>query len=305
MAASTLIIEHLVTLMARSIRPAAWLTPPSVCRNIGRRLGSLIFRINSRPRRIAHINIKFALQNEVTDTQAMEMVHRNFQQWGMIALEWSKLPGLNKALQVPEPVGFEVVGRSHWQKVKQESNAVLLLGAHFGNWEYCHGYYASKLDRLNFIVRSINNKYIEKHRLACNTRLGVNILYKDGGLKPAIKNMRKGQDLIVFADQNVNEAEGVECRFFGYRTSTLAIVASLAKKYGLPVLPMFCVRKDNSGIHQITFQEPLAIDRHVTIPEIGQMQNDVIEKMVRAHPDHWLWMHRKWKHYHPEIYRAI
>lgn len=305
MAASTFIIEHLVTLMTRSFLTAAWLTPPSVCRNIGRRLGSLVFRINSRPRRIAQINIKFALQNAVTDTQAIEMVHRNFQQWGMIALEWTKLPGFNSVLQAPEPVGFEVMGRSHWQKAKQESSALLLLGAHFGNWEYCHGYYASKLNRLNFIVRSINNRYIERKRLASNAGLGVNILYKDGGLKPAIKNLRKGQDLVIFADQNVNEAEGVKCRFFGHKTSTLTVLASLAKKYNLPVLPMFCVRKNNSGVHQITFQEPLAFDPDATIPEIAQMQNDVIERMVRDHPDHWLWMHRKWKHYHPEIYKGV
>jgi KDO2-lipid IV(A) lauroyltransferase len=305
MAASTVMTEHLVVLMTRSFLAAASLAPQSVCRNIGRRLGSLVFHLNSRPRRIAQINIKFAFQNELTDTQAMEMVHRNFQQWGMIALEWAKLPGFKKIVQVPEPVGFEVVGRTHWQKAKEENKALLLLGAHFGNWEYCHGYYASKLDRLNFIVRSINNKYIEKKRLASNTQLGVNILYKDGGLKPAIKNIRKGQDLIVFADQNVNEVEGVECRFFGHRTSTLTILASLAKKYHLPVLPIFCVRKQHSGVHQITFLEPLAFDRDATIPEIAQMQNDVIEKMVRTHPDHWLWMHRKWKHYHPEIYKGV
>jgi lauroyl/myristoyl acyltransferase len=28
----------------------------------------------------------------------------------------------------------------------------------------------------------------------------------------------------------------------------------------------------------------------------------VIEKMIREYPDHWLWIHRKWKCYHPEIY---
>lgn len=305
MAVSAQITDHLVTLMTRSFLAAASITPQSVCRNIGRRLGSLVFHLNSRPRRIARINIKFAFQNAITDAQAIEMVHRNFQQWGMIALEWTKLPGFYRVLQVPDPVGFEVKGRSHWHKAKQESKALLLLGAHFGNWEYCHGYYASQLDQLNFIVRSINNKYIEKRRLASNTRLGVNILYKDGGLKPAIKNLRKGQDLVVFADQNVNEFEGVECRFFGHRTSTLTIVASLAKKYHLPVLPMFCVRKNYSGVHQIVFQAPLSFDRDATIVEITQMQNDVIENMVRAHPDHWLWMHRKWKHYYPEIYKNV
>jgi len=305
MDASKKIQEHLVAVAARSFWAAAYFAPDSLCRNFGRRLGALAFRINSRPRRIALINMKFAFQDVLSDARGREMVRQNYQQWGMIAFEWLKLQHMQKRLQASEPSGFEVLGRSHWQKAREENKALLLLGAHFGNWEYAHGYYASNFNRLNFIVRSIDNPHIEKERVASNTRLGVNILYKHGGLKPAIKNIRKGQDLVVFADQNVNENEGVECRFFGRRTSTLTVVASLAKKYRLPVLPMFCVRKQNSGVHQIVFQEPLAFDRDATIAEIAQMQNDVIEKMVRAHPDHWLWMHRKWKHYYPEIYRGV
>jgi len=141
--------------------------------------------------------------------------------------------------------------------------------------------------------------------VAANQHHGVNILYKQGGLKPAIKSLRKGQDLVIFADQNVNAEEGVECRFFGRRTSTLAIVAAMAKKYDLPVVPMFTVRKRNSGVHQLVFLPQLHIQSGDSIESIAQKQNDVMEQMIRAYPDHWLWMHRKWNHYYPEIYAGL
>lgn len=295
--------DQLAAVLVKTFFSAARMAPISVCLSLGRGLGSLMNQIDSRQRRVAKANLAFAFQDQITTAQIDELILRNFQQWGMIALEWAKHSHLEKILREPTPHLFEVVGRSHWQRAKRENEAILLLSAHFGNWEFGHAFYATQFNRLNFIVRSIDNPHIEKRRVAFNNQHGVTILYKDGGLKPAIQNLRKGQDLVLFADQNVNAREGADCLFFGQRTSTPTIVAALAKKYRLPVLPMFPVRKGNSGVHQITFLDPLHVSDDDTIETICQKQNDIIEQMVRAHPEHWLWMHRKWKHYHREIYQ--
>jgi hypothetical protein len=29
---------------------------------------------------------------------------------------------------------------------------------------------------------------------------------------------------------------------------------------------------------------------------------DVVEKMVRAYPDQWLWLHKRWKKHYPHLY---
>lgn len=305
MKASQPIKDQLAALLVKTFFSTARIVPISVCLSLGRGLGTLMNQIDSRQRRVAKANLAFAFQDQITTSQIDELILRNFQQWGMIGLEWAKHSYLEKVLREPRPHLFEVAGRSYWQRAKHQGEAVLLLGAHFGNWEFGHAFYATRFNRLNWIVRSIDNPYIEKQRVTFNTRYGVNILYKDGGLKPAIKNLRKGQDLMLFADQNVNAREGADCLFFGRRTSTPTIVAALAQKYRLPVLPMFPVRKGNSGVHQITFLEPLPISDSDTIETICQKQNDIIEQMVRAHPEHWLWMHRKWKHYHREIYAQV
>lgn len=297
--------DQLAAQMVKFVFGTARLVPMSMCRFFGRSLGSLMNLIDSRQRRIAAINLKFAFGNRFTPAQIDDLILRNFQQWGMTGLEWAKHSCLEKVLKEPKPSLFEVVGREHWEKAKAQSDAVILLSAHFGNWEYAHAFYATRFNRLNWIVRKIDNAYIEQRRVAFNNQYNVNILYKNGGLKPAIKNLRKGEDLILFADQNVNEFEGADCLFFGRRTSTPTIVASLAKKYKLPVLPMFAIRKGNTSVHRITFLEPLSIAPDDSITAIAQKQNDVIEKVVRAHPDHWLWMHRKWKHYHRDIYDSV
>jgi KDO2-lipid IV(A) lauroyltransferase len=300
-----LIKVGLVTATGRYLFTVARLIPNAVCRNFGRRLGSWFYRFDSRARRIALKNVIFAFQNELTEIQAEQLVQRNFQQWGMIGIEWTKKYRLEKILRQPKPEMLEVVGLENLKKVKEENEVTLLLGSHFGNFEFSNAYYGSRFNRLNFIVRAIDNPYLERKRISLNTRYNVGILYKKSGLKPAIKNLRKGQDLIIFPDQNANAKEGIESRFFGHRTHSFSILASLAAKYNYPILPMFCVRKNFSGIHQVTFLEPLAIHPYTTMEEIVQMQNDALETIIRAHPDHWLWMHRRWRFDHPEIYKGV
>jgi KDO2-lipid IV(A) lauroyltransferase len=152
-------------------------------------------------------------------------------------------------------------------------------------------------------VRRIDNPYLEMCRVATNHHHGVNILYKEGGLKPAIKNLRKGQDLIIFADQKANPREGIPSRFFGRNTTAIPIVAALAKKMQLPIVPMFVVRQADCLSHELTFLPELEFGKNDSVAAITQHQNDIIEGMIRKHPDHWLWMHRRWKTEHPEIYQ--
>ncbi len=45
-------------------------------------------------------------------------------------------------------------------------------------------------------------------------------------------------------------------------------------------------------------------DLEADVARITQIYTDLLEKYVRAYPDHYLWMHRRFKTTHPEIYRA-
>jgi Kdo2-lipid IVA lauroyltransferase/acyltransferase len=296
--------DRIIAAVSAALFQVARWTPSSMGLMGGRLLGAAACRLLNRHRNIAVANLKFAFQNEKSPAAIQRLVYQNFQQWGMIAFEWAQCALVDRMAPGKLPLRVRVKGHAHIQAARRKGSAVLLLSAHFGNWEYGHYYYARYINTLNFIVRRIDNPYLESRRVASYQHHGVNVLYKEVGLKAAIKNLRKGQDLVIFADQKANPREGVTGSFFGRNSTSIPLVASFAKKFQLPIVPMFVVRRGNSATHELTFLPELEYSPSESVTAITQRQNDIIEKIIRRHPDHWLWMHRRWKTEYPEIYQT-
>lgn len=292
-------LAHLYSFLPRVIPLGTWV-------KIGKYLGAILYVIDRKRRHIVIANLRFVFGREKSDTEIYTLARRNYQQLAMTIHEWFWLRHIRRSNIEKLLHLIEVEGRENLDAVKKDGNAVILLGAHFGNWEYSHLYYSSMINRLNFIVRKLDNPFVEKERVSYNQRLGTSILYKESGLKLAIKNLRKGEDLVVFIDQKARSNEGVPGTLLGHPTSTISIISSLSKKYHVPVVPMFIVRLDDDVRHRIVFfpaMEAKANGPEFDIDGFTQLQNDAIERMIRRYPDHWLWRHRRWKTEHSEIYR--
>ena len=283
----------------------ARLAPLRLCVFIGKNLGLLLYLVDYKHRMISLRNLRFALGPKKTDRELRSIARRSFEEFGMIAHEWSRLKYIKKEELLRL---VDVEGMENLMAAKKKNPTVILFGAHFGNWEYTHLFYASTINRLDFIVRAIDNPFLEAIRLTYNTAFGVNILYKQNGLRPAIKNLKNGEDLVVFVDQKVNLSEGILCRFFGKITATIPLVPALSLKYHAPIVPMFIVRCKDRIHHKIIFLPELELDtdnknQDQTIAEATQRQNDIIETIIRHYPQQWLWLHRKWSYHYPELYK--
>ena len=279
------------------------LTPLRMWVFIGKMFGLFLYLIGSKYRMIALANLRFAFGSEKTEQELQVIARKMFMEFGMISHEWTRLKYIKKE-KLPDLV--EVEGLENLKAAKQNNRPVILLSAHFGNFEYTHLYYAITINRLDFIVRAIDNPLLEVERLKYNTAFGVRILYKQNGLRPAIKNLKAGDDLVIFADQKVNLSEGILCKFFGKATATIPLVPALSQKYGAPIVPMFIVRCKDPIHHKIIFLPELRLDPNdgeQMIARATQRQNDIIEAMIRRYPQQWLWFHRKWSYHYPEIYK--
>ena len=304
MARKSTMLNRIVYSLIMSYHFLSRITPIKVWLFMGRCFGLLFYFLDSRHRSIALTNLQFALGNEKSEKEIRFLARKNFQEFSMIAHEWVRLKNINKK-KLRNLIYVE--GKEHIIAAKKKNRSIILLSAHFGNWEYAHLFYSSTINRLNFIVRRIDNPLLEQERVTYNENFGVKILYKENGLRPAIKNLKKGEDLIIFADRQANLREGISCNFFGRKTSTLTVVPALAKKYQIPIVPMFITRCKDRVHHRIIFFPELGIDydsNKDNIHETTQRQNHIIEKVIKTFPDHWLWFHRKWKCYHPHIYKS-
>jgi len=272
---------------------------------LGKIMGRILYLIDSRHRRISLSNLRFALGSEKTDRELRAIARRSFEEFGMIAHEWSRLKYTKKEELLRL---IDVEGMENLLAARKKNQAVILFGAHFGNWEYTHLFYGSTIHRINFIVRAVDNPILEAVRLAYNSAFGVNILYKQHGLRPAIRNLKNGEDLVIFVDQKVNMSEGIIVRFFNKATATIPLVPALSLKYNAPIVPMFIVRGDDPIRHKIIFLPELELNRELKdqdqiIADGTQRQNDIIESMIRRYPQQWLWLHKKWSRHYPEIYK--
>lgn len=269
---------------------------------IGKCFGNIFYMADFYHRNIALKNLRFAYGDQKIENEIRKIAQKNFQQFSMFAHECLRLTTINIE-EIKSLVSVE--GEEHLIAAKKKNQSVILLGAHFGNWEYAHMYYSSMINRLNFIVRKIDNPFIEQERLDLNKRAGVNIIDKRHGLRFVIKRLKKGEDVVIFADQKGRLKDDFPCQFFGKKTSTMTIVPALANKFHIPVVPMFIVRCDDGIHHRILFFPELEVgynNKKQHIQEATQRQSDIIEKIVKKHPDHWLWFHKRWKRYHINLY---
>jgi KDO2-lipid IV(A) lauroyltransferase len=96
-------------------------------------------------------------------------------------------------------------------------------------------------------------------------------------------------------DQKMNN--GIPVPFFGIEAMTAMAPAQLALRFGCPLMAVRTERT-GPGRFRITAQGPL------TPPETGDRQEDaarltaelnrILEGWIRAKPEDWLWLHRRW-----------
>jgi KDO2-lipid IV(A) lauroyltransferase len=87
--------------------------------------------------------------------------------------------------------------------------------------------------------------------------------------------------------------------FFGIPASTTSGLARIALRTDAAVVPGFLFWDDSLRKYRLRFEPPVELartgDEEVDVRENTQRFTGVIENYVCAHPDQWLWVHKRWK----------
>lgn len=111
----------------------------------------------------------------------------------------------------------------------------------------------------------------------------------------------KNKNIVTFVlDQFMGKPFGVETKFFGHSTGTAYGLALFAQKTKSPVIPVYTYWDDNKKLHlvfepEVQIEQLITEDKDANLVNITQKFNDVIESVVRRHPQHWMWVHKRWK----------
>jgi KDO2-lipid IV(A) lauroyltransferase len=176
-----------------------------------------------------------------------------------------------------------------------EPRPTILFTAHIGNWELLP-WTASRMGLdLAVIYRRPNNPFIAR---AIEGRRSAKVEFLPKGLQGAFgvaRVMERGGCLGVLVD--VKENKGISVPFFGKPAMTGVAAATMALRFDALLYGIWTQRL-GPGRLRITVEPPLDVartgDHDADVRAVMAAINARVEAWVRARPDQWLWLHRRW-----------
>ena len=214
-------------------------------------------------------------------------------------LAWSIVEFMCLA-KMPDRVGdwfVSVSGEDTLKRLRAEGKGAILLTGHIGNWELLAGWFANKGYPIHAIVRPPNDIEVASILEEFRARVGLKTFSKYNIMLGAARLAKKGAFMAILADQDGGNG-GIHVPFMGESCSTPGGPAALSHLAGVPIIPVVSYRISPFR-HEVHIYEPLGEpdikDRSGRIEYITAEANIILEKMIREHPEQWLWLHRRWK----------
>lgn len=198
----------------------------------------------------------------------------------------------------------EVRGYERLLAIAEKEQGVLVLTGHFGSWEFAPiggiANFKQFKGQFHFIRRTLGNKFLECILFRRYYRAGLNVIPKKNSLHQVCDALEQNHAVIFVLDQHASLAnrDGVAVEFFGKKAGTYRSLASFARHTGVPVVPASAYRLAD-GRHVLEFHEPIPWQEYGNVQESIYQNtlayNQALERIILAHPEQWLWLHKRWK----------
>jgi len=261
-------------------------------------LGGIAHRLLARRRRIAEENLRAALG--LSAEEAARAGRAVFAQLGSSFVEFLALPG-RSAESLERRVAFDH-GFERLETHRASGRGLILLTAHYGNWELLGALTARRIGGVAYIFPAQSNPGANDVINTARRRLGIELIPMEQGMRRAMRRLLEGGSIGMLPDQDARRL-GIHVPFFGRPASTLTGPARLAVRARCPI---FFALLDRVGparfeARTIAWIEPVAgAEEESEVRRITGDINLALERAVRRRPDHWYWIHRRWKTPPPE-----
>ncbi len=259
----------------------------------GRGLGRFVYYCVPIRKRVVLDNLTRAFP-EKGIKEIRQIARATYRNFGQNIIEFILMPRLG-AGGIRERVRF--VPEDLLQKARQQGRGVICLSAHFGNWETLAASIPSYGGPLVAIARDQRNPLVNEYIHTTRSSMGMELVTPGVAVRGVLRALKENKFILLLADQDAHK-EGIFADFLGRPSSTAAGPAMFALKTGAPLV--FCATVRNPrGFHTVYLETIEHADLQgataENLHELTQRHARALERMVRAYPDHWFWMHKRWK----------
>jgi KDO2-lipid IV(A) lauroyltransferase len=243
-----------------------------------------------RIRRVGLANLDLAYGDSLTRAEKRRILRGAVDNMAIVAAEFSRLPYF--AARRFEGL-VAVQGLEHLDPQR----GGLCISGHIGNWEFMAPVLAAQGLRLAEVVRPLDVAALDRYVEGTREAGGVRTIPKDQAGEELLALLKEGWFTGILVDQSPRD-NGIPTTFFGHTCWSTIGPAMIAAKAQAPVYFVTLLRqRDYRYVLRVHPPLPLVFTGAIRQDLFANTQiiQDAFEELVRAHPDQWLWPHRRWK----------
>ena len=253
--------------------------PLSLANALGQGCARLLDTVAPRLRRTAYTNLTFAYpdRDAAWRVQIVDGVYRSI---GRLLVAMARFPQIDRS-NVGDWIHYE--GFEHYEQAKARGRGVLFATAHLGNWELSAFAHALLTEKMNIVVRPLDNPAVDDLVETRRALSGNTLLSKRDFARTILYALRDNEPVGILVDQNSAGDNSAWVPFFDKPACTNLTFAKLAARSGAAVIPGFALWSEAEKRYVLRFY-----------PEVA-MTGDAVEVAIREYPDLWLLINRRWK----------
>jgi Kdo2-lipid IVA lauroyltransferase/acyltransferase len=182
------------------------------------------------------------------------------------------------------------------EELYDKKKNVLLVSGHYNNWEWL-------ITSQNFLFphqamgigMPLSSTFWDQKINEKRSRFGMKVMHAQN-LKESITAEKDHPiAILVLGDQSPSDSrKSYWMDFLNQQTAVLFGVEQMAHEYDSPVVS-FTIKKMKRGKYQMDLQTVTENPRLMKWGQITEEHTRRLEKEIIAHPQFWIWSHKRWK----------
>lgn len=268
----------------------AWLLqqlPRPAVRALARGLGRLIPVVGRRSREIAARNLELCFP-ELSEAERAQRLKAHYRYLAQVVLDYGMLwfgrPGQHAAR-------IRVDGLEHYERLRAAGTPVIILAPHSLALDYGGLRLSQMHDGISF-AKPLQNPVLEWVNHRSRTRYSGDIFAREQGLRPAMRQLRKGRFFYYLPDEDLGADSAVFVDFFGVPKATLTALGRLARMSRAVVLPSFSWYDAARDQYVMRLWPPLEGFPSGDDAADARAMNAAVERAIRQAPAQYMWSMR-------------
>ncbi len=255
----------------------------------GRGVGWLFKHAFKSRQRVISKNIA-ACFPDLEPSEQQALIAQNYRETGMM-LSQTLRTFLNRSPKIFQDLTIQ--GSHHLSTALEQGQGVLLVSGHFtaldvGGRAICEQFPIAGVYRPH--KNPVQEYVVKKSRL----NYALKMFTRDE-LKGIVKHLKSGGVVWYAPDQDYRRGQSIFSNFFGIQASTITATHQLARISGCQVMCYGVKRINHPPYYELNISAPLA-DFPSSDPQRDTDRiNQQIEQLVKAAPDQYLWLHKRFK----------